>query len=89
MPKSFAREITAGGWQFLVPLATHFFNKPGASSSREVGADGTIANVAATISEIERHAISEKEATKKLGTVIFVKGVAAYNEWKNTFTTTP
>ena len=37
----------------------------------------------------ERHAISEKEATKKLGTVMFVKGVAAYNEWKNTFNTTP
>ncbi len=49
----------------------------------------TIASVAATLSEIDRHAISEKEATKKLGTVMFVKGVAAYNEWKNTFTTTP
>ena len=49
----------------------------------------TLASVAATLSEIDRHAISEKEATKKLGTVMFVKGVAAYNEWKDTFTTTP
>lgn len=49
----------------------------------------TIANVEATVAEIERHAISEKEATKKLGTVMFVKGVVAYNEWKNTFNTTP
>ena len=49
----------------------------------------TVASSEATVFAIERHAISEKEATKKLGTVMFVKGVAAYNEWKNTLTTTP
>ena len=49
----------------------------------------TVASAEATVFAIERHAISEKEATKKLGTVMFVKGVAAYNEWKNTLTITP
>jgi len=41
------------------------------------------------VSAIERRAINEGEARKSLGSLMFVKGVAAYNAWKNTLPNQP
>jgi hypothetical protein len=38
---------------------------------------------------IERRTVSENDARKAIGTLMFVKGVTGYNEWKNTRAATP
>lgn len=46
----------------------------------------TLARVNGYASAIERHAVSEADAARFLGSIMFVKGVTAYNAWKDLFT---
>ena len=60
-------------------------------ATRGLGLDLTAPDYTATVtranrlaSSIERRTVSENDARKAIGTLMFVKGVAGYNEWKNT-----
>ena len=65
-------------------------------ATKEIGLDlvapdytDTVTRANLLAASIERRTVGESDAKKAIGTLIFVKGVAGYNEWKNSIQAKP